>query len=228
MGLLRTVKRQANSAFADVIIQELSDTSKTANAKGIVELFLKPAYACFLRLHCTLEDLERTRAWKYGQEAIREVDALLQAFFALGENKSIQSDVSNWSGGGQKSAVLKAALEKCRHLFPTLSGSFFSKKAVAKSKKGDSGDSVEDTDEGREKRKLVEPSQVTKVSFEVAVPQDLVAGNTFLTTVKVGDETKKVKLTVPNGNPSTLRFTLKIPKPPDDSGRTKKARLEEG
>jgi hypothetical protein len=66
---------------------------------------------------------------------------------------------------------------------------------------------------------------MTKVSFEVTVPQNLIAGDTFLTAVKVGDTSRKVKLTVPEGNPSSLRFTLNVPKDAANAVKSKKAKL---
>jgi hypothetical protein len=247
VGFLRTTKRQANSAFADVIIHELlllsnnngSSNKKSADAKKVVESHLKPAYACFLRLHCSPDDIQKSRAWKYGQGAIREADALIQAYFALGEEekKTESSSLSSgdhhhlnhWSGGAQKSVVLQAALEKCRLLFPSLSGSFFSKKASTKPKTNEDTDADADPNAapapGAGKRKL--GGEMTKVSFEVSVPQELGAGDTFLTSVKVGggEQTKKVKLTVPAGNPSTLRFSLNVPKVVVSEKTTKKVRL---
>jgi hypothetical protein len=220
LGFLISAKRQTNSALADVILHELSEKSKTS-----AENQLKHAYACFLRLHCTPEDLKKSRSFRYGHSAIREVDAVCQAYFALGEGKTIHSNVPDWSGGGQKSAIFEAALEKCRSLFPSLTGGFFSKKETSKSKKGDDVDSAEPNAPGAGKRKST--GETMKVSFEVAVPNNLAAGNTFLTTVKYGNQqTKKVKLTVPKGHPKTLRFTLKVPKE-TDAGKTKKARPNE-
>ena len=222
-GFLVSAKRQANSSLADVILHELPERSKTS-----AENQLKHAYACFLRLNCTAEDLKKSRSFRYGHSAIHEVDAVCQAYFALGEGKAIHSNLPDWSGGGQKSAIFEAALEKCRSLFPTLTGGFFSKKETSKSKKGEEVDSADPTAPGDGKRKSTDSSGETmNVSFEVAVPNNLAAGNTFLTTVKYGNQqTKKVKLTVPKGHPKTLRFTLKVPKE-TDAGKTKKARANE-
>lgn len=207
-----------------MILHEISEKSKTS-----AENQLKHAYACFLRLHCTAEDLKRSRSFRYGHSAIHEVDAVCQAYFALGEGKQIHSNLPDWSGGGQKSAIFEAALEKCRSLFPTLTGGFFSKKETSKSKKGEDVDSADPNAPGTGKRKSTDyiVGQTMSVSFEVAVPNNLAAGSTFLTTVKYGNQqTKKVKLTVPKGQPKTLRFTLKVPKE-TDVGKTKKARPNE-
>ena len=64
-----------------------------------------------------------------------------------------------------------------------------------------------------------------KISFEAAVPKGLTTGDTFVTSVNVGNaEPIKVKLTVPDGKPSTLRFSLDVPKA-STRKISKKARL---
>jgi hypothetical protein len=168
LGFLLSAKRQTNSALADVILHELSEKSKTS-----AENQLKHAYACFLlRLHCTAEDLKKSRSFRYGHSAIHEVDAVCQAYFALGEGKRIRSNLPDWSGGGQKSAIFEAALEKCRSLFPTLTGGFFFKKEISKAKKGDDVDSADPNAPGAGKRRSTDTTGETMtVSFEVAVYQ---------------------------------------------------------
>lgn len=225
-GFLLTAMRQTNSAFADVILHEISQSNtKSIDKKKMAENCLKDAYACFLRLHCSKEDLQKSRAWKYGSDSIREVDALCQAYLVLGEEKNLGSDFGDWSGGARKSAIFSAALEKSQSLFPSLSGYFFTKKASGKTKKGNTSS---DPDPAKGKRKgCGEENATTKVSFEVAVPKELVAGGTFLTTVKVGTTTQKVKLKVPEGSPSTLRFTLQVPKESAMAEKKKKAKLND-
>jgi len=219
-GFLISVKRQTNSVFADIIIHEMSQNPKrSADNTKAMENHLKQAYACFLRLHCKKEDLKKYRAWKYGSESVKEVDALCQAYLALGEMKDIGAEVGDWSGGARKSAVFDAALIKAQSLFPSLTGTFLIKKPQSRAKKG-SDSSEPDTTGGKRKDR----DEMSKVSFEVAVPKDLAAGDTFLTTVVVGDVTQKVKLKVPEGNPTNLRFTLQVPNKPAEA---KKARVDE-
>lgn len=214
-GMLLSAKRQANSVMADVLIQEISSDSKRAAP----ETYLKHAYACYLRLNCTVQDLKKTRAWKYGVDSVREVDALCGAYLALSEIKGEvdTAEFGDWSGGARKSAIFQAALEKCKVLFPSLSGTFFSKKTSSKSNKGTGQPHDPDEGDGSAKRKQGaddSPSnETTKASFEVAVPKGLSSGDTFFSSVKVGEaEPIKVKLTVPSGNHSTLRFNLDVPK----------------
>lgn len=123
-GFLRNLKREANSALASITLHDLS----SEDTKGQQDA-LKAAYACFLRLNCTIDELRRTRAWKFGQSSLPEVDALCQAYLARGEdNKKVQTESSNWIGGGQKNAVLKAAIEKCQELFPQMSKELYGKR----------------------------------------------------------------------------------------------------
>lgn len=244
-SFLLSSKRRANSVLADILIYEVSNlTSATASKQysdglKVSEVYLKNAYACYLRLNCSIEDLKRLRAFKYGSNSIQEVEALCQAYLCGGEDgdESLSgNDFGDWTGGGRKLAIFKNALSKCKKLFPTLSGhNFFGK---SKAKKGKSTQaSVPDPDDNQQspkKRKApssndsssdksVLEENTKKVSFEVAVPTGLKSGDTFLTSVKVADsEPIKVKLTVPEGNHSTLRFNLKVPKSPKPTNKKAK------
>eukprot|EP00934_Nitzschia_sp_Nitz4_P002092 Nitzschia sp. Nitz4//scaffold195_size40117//18863//26201//NITZ4_007577-RA/size40117-processed-gene-0.15-mRNA-1//1//CDS//3329540368//2092//frame0 len=223
-GFLTTIKRQANAALSDILRNELEETlDKTAPelVKKVAEYYLKLAYAGYLRLNCSKEILAKTHAWRYGSTSLPEVDALCQAYLARAtsvpgtESQALERmDVNEWSGQSRKSAILDAALSKCKELFPTLTGAFFSKKANAKSKKkNETGDNEANEGKTKDGGNNGAPSETT---FEVAVPAELSAGESFFTTVKVGNATKKLKLTVPASNPSTLRFSLptETPKQP--------------
>eukprot|EP00980_Cylindrotheca_fusiformis_P026362 scaffold15973_cov120-Cylindrotheca_fusiformis.AAC.3 len=210
-GFLVTAKRQGNSAIAEFILKSLSDKDADGNKKA--ESNLKQAYACYLRLHCSEDELKKTRAMKYGVGTIPEVEALCNAYLMTDYAKPSRIASNDWSGGARKSSIFDAALEKCRSLFPTASGNFLFKN-LGKSKEKETLDASAPS---KKRKNLGDDSQSTaaksnKVSFEVSVPDNLVAGDTFLTTVKFGESsTKKVKLTVPEGNPATLRFSLKVP-----------------
>mmetsp|Transcript_15216 Transcript_15216/g.43971 ORF Transcript_15216/g.43971 Transcript_15216/m.43971 type:complete len:517 (+) Transcript_15216:513-2063(+) len=218
-GFLTTVKREANSALADILIHEITERSTKAQSieeKKKTENFLKLAYSTYLRLNCSREDLDRCRAWKYGANTLREVEAVCQAFLAYGSDEEV-TEVSggsaafgDWSGGGRKAKIFDAAIEKCKKMFPTLTGSYFSKKAIAavKSKKN----AGNEPQQAGDKRKEPPEEDMVVMPYEVAVPSGVSAGDSFLTTVRVGDFTKKLKLTVPETNPTTLRFTVKVPK----------------
>lgn len=217
-GFLITAKRQANSAFADILTHEIEDRARrtlTVDPK-VAESFMKHAYAAYLRLNCSKEELVKTRAWKYGSDPIREVDAMCQAYLAFGDKTETlsvaTSDFGEWSGTARKSAIFSAALAKYKSMFPSLSGTFFSKKASSKAKRKADDSSDTAPDGGAERKGLAGlAEETTTVSYEVTVPSEVSAGGSFFTTVKVGNGTKKLKLTVPESNPSTLRFTLQVP-----------------
>jgi hypothetical protein len=220
-GFLMSVKRQANSALAYVILQQIGESDDASDKKKASENNLKHAYACYLRLHCTKDDLKKRRAFSYGGDTIREVEALCQAYVGLDGVEKVK-DFGDWSGGARKSHIVDAALEKCRTLFPSTSGSFFSKKLSTKSKKGE--DPADDAAPKPKEPPSGGGGEASSKQYEVAVPSKLKEGDTFLTAVKVGDATRKVKLTVPKGRPSTLRFKLSTGIPRDGSPPRKKSK----
>lgn len=233
-GLLLSSKRKANDFLADILIHEMSEkfatksASSSAESRKTAESYLKHSYACYLRLNCKTDDLKKIRAFRYGAESIPEVEALCQAYLLIGDTRkelpSDAADFGDWSGGGRKSHIFKKSLLRCKELFPSLSGNFFSKKGPGKSKNDD------DEGEAGNKRKRSaagSESGSTKVSFEVAVPEGLKAGDTFMTSVKVAGSDQpsmKVKLTVPSGAPSTLRFNLDVPM--NNTNKSKKAKVK--
>jgi hypothetical protein len=236
-GFLLSSKRDANSVLADILMKEMSNMpsgavskpSPSSDGMKVSEFYLKNAYACYLRLNCSIEDLKRVRAWKYGSDSIREVDAMCQAYLSLGDTTQdglAGSDFGDWSGGGRKLVIFKSALSKCQTLFPSLSANTFFGRSKVKKGRG-SQTAAPDPDESQNQRKggskrksqssnnsssstpsaSLTEENTKKVSFEVAVPTGLKSGDTFLTSVKVVDSQPiKVKLTVPEGRHSTLRF----------------------
>jgi hypothetical protein len=196
---LTGLKRFVNSAMAQILKQELLDDEVPA---GSIENHLKLAYACYLRMNCSVAELKKTHAWKYEPGGVSEVEALCLAFTKPNPiNSRVLVDPNDWSGGGQKLVLLEAALKRCRELFPTTSGAFFSKKSLQKSK----------TQSKAERRGSINSTGQlagTKRSFEVKVPEGLGVGETFTTTIMAGEAAKKVKLTVPSGEPDVLRFSV--------------------
>ena len=249
-GLILSSKRKANSVLADILIHELSTIPSGAVSKPslsseglkVSESYLKNAYACYLRLNCSIEDLKKLRAFKYGSNSICEVDAMCQAYLCLGDD--IQdglsgSDFGDWSGGGRKFVIFRNALSKCKELFPSLSANNFFGKSKVKKGRGnqtsapDPDDNPHNSRKGGSKRKTpssndslsdksLTEENTKNVSFEVGVPTGLKSGDTFLTSVKVaGSQPIKVKLKVPDGDHSTLRFNLKVPKFPNGNKKPK-------
>lgn len=197
MDFLKAVKRQVNSAIAVILTETTLGDAKSE------EEMLKAAYACYLRLNCSLEELRRCRAWKFGN--IPEVDALCRLYLARKDHEDVHAEASNWTGGGHKTAVLKSALEKCSSLFPTLPSNLYGKKKAKRQRKQPTKNSEPSQSP---KRKQPEASSAT-VPFHVTVPAGLVAGDKFDTTVELdGGTKKKIRLTVPAGNPRKLMFSL--------------------
>lgn len=198
---LTSAKRHANSALADVLIHEMSTRSSPESDL----IYLKLAYACFLRLHCGLDEIKKMRTYKYGP-GFRELDALRLAFLKVNKGEKIKFDCNNWSCSA-KDTILDTALIKCKELFPTVSSSCFSKKM---GKKNLTKGLIGEPEESKKITKRKNPGSPDKASFEVPVPQGLTEEETFVATVKVKGKLKKVKLKVPPGNPSSLRFSLNI------------------
>ena len=264
---LTTIKRQANSAFARVLYKELTEAKQAPiePMRGIpTDMYLsKMAYACYLRLNCTVQDLQKLKDWKYGRLTIYEVEALCQADAALGgaagtsnnngspNRNNSNKNLMNWSGATSKVDALKSAIAKCQQVIPNVTANYFTKNTLSKARKA-AAEPVEDTTASpsspsnntknkNKKRKSDTISQDSntnnktstadssattaaannnnnnnnnsnkKKTFEVKVPQNLDSGAAFYTTVTVAGVSKKVKLTVPDGKPSSLRFSLPVP-----------------
>jgi hypothetical protein len=233
-NLMTSIKRIANSAFASALMHEMSQRQGKkvpVDEKKHAETDLKFAFATYLRLNCSKEDLDRIKAWRYHKYPICEVEALCQAYLGHGsetatdiDNSGGKVDFGDWTGGGRKEAIFEKALSKCKELFPNLTPNFFSKKASAssRSKKDSMADDVNDPTPGNSTRKetlgstmpATEAStgdEMVHMSYEVVVPAGLSPGQSFLTTINVGGTKKRFRLTVPDTNPSTLRFKTRIP-----------------
>jgi hypothetical protein len=210
---LTTIKRQCNSAVASVILHQLTSTDKVQDSK-VLENQLKAAYACFLRLFCEPKDVSRGRSWKYHSTSagVRDiVQVLTTAYLKVSKEQPVLGSRSDWSGEGQKADVLQLALDKCKELFPSVAATLNSKRRPAKpkTKTGLSSPDAAGTKRSRD------PSPTTKGtvkrSFEVKVPDGLAAGDSFLVSLRPHGVEKKIKLTVPEGTPATLRFFLQVP-----------------
>jgi len=200
---LTTVKRQANSGLANVILNDLKE--KVNPDQKFLESQLKLAYACFLRLNCDPKVLSKSHAWKYHRQngAKDVVEALTTAFLKVVKDQPLSGALSDWSGESQLTATLQMALQKCKEMFPSVSGKFFiSKKQVAPKKTAPEASSSSPPPPAK---------QTVEQSFVVGVPEGMAAGQTFMASFQVGKTLKKVRLTVPTDNASSLRFNLQVP-----------------
>eukprot|EP00977_Amphora_coffeiformis_P014319 scaffold3967_cov179-Amphora_coffeaeformis.AAC.1 len=203
---LADVKRRTNAAMASVILHETQNHK--ANAK-VTDSHLKQAYSCFLRLNCDSTELHRTRVRK-ASSVKPIIDALVAAYVQLvpkeeQREKQQQNMLGDWSFDAQQNRMLDLAMEKCHELFPTLSNTFLSSRKTTGPKK---------------KRGAPGESETQQQVFRVSVPEGLAEGDTFLTEITVGETKKRLRLTVPKGGATTLRFTLDVPKA--DEGRPAK------
>jgi hypothetical protein len=198
LTFLRTVKRLTNRALVDSISKEFNSIANKEN----LELF-KRSYACFLRVNCTVHDLEKTRDWKFSRSSIPEVEILCQIYQSRRDAKPMTSQTNDWSGGGSKSATLEAALDKCRELFPMLSTTVYSKRK----KKISTTQLI--ADDSSVKRSSLSDEETKH--FVVDVPRGLDVGEKFQTTIQIGNQLKTIRLTVPTGNPEKLKFSMKVP-----------------
>ena len=210
---LTSVRRLANSALANVILEDMKEsylkekTSSNVERSKFFETQLKLAYACFLRLNCEVGELSKSRSWKFQKQiGVKDVvDALTFAYANAFKDNAVSSPakLSDWSGESLLNETLEAAVRKCKELYPSLSRnySFARQRPQQKSKGMDASTSS--------KRKL-SPSH-EKRSFEVSIPEGLKEGDSFLTSVMVGETMKRVRLTVPSKEASSLRFSLQVP-----------------
>lgn len=208
---LTTVKRQANSALAATIVHDLQAHATTSSSDN--ESQLKAAYACFLRLNCKPEELIKNRSWKYhqhhssGASTKDVVEALTTSFLRVSKESPLSGAPGDWSGESQVATLVKAAIARCKKLFPNLSSTYCSKKRTPK-------------------KKRKEP-QTIKKSFDVKVPEGLSGGDTFVVSVDIHGEQKKVRLTVPEQPVQVMRFSLEVPATEPAPESAKKARANE-
>jgi hypothetical protein len=222
---ITAVKRQANAALAEVISHEI----KSGKSSGGAENQIKLTYSCFLRLNCEPSALlKRRNRMSSGVKPI--VDALvalypkLPAAATAARQRKPSAKSSDWSVDGQTAEIVKTVLDTCKELFPSLSGSFLTKKTISKPKK--KIDAVNNTSDNQQrpggaaggggtahkgKRKEPDGSYTELKQFSVTIPDGLKPGDTFLTQIQTGEKISRVRLTVPETSATSLRFALRVP-----------------
>ena len=208
---LTGVKREVNGALAEVLAKQLDK----ARDEKFLENKLKLLYSCYLRLNCDLESLKK-RSARQNVDIKAVVDALIEAS-SFTSTSVVKNDACDWSLDGQVSARLGAAVMHCKQLFPNLTGSFLTKKVVKRKKA--TGDQLQANKIVGEKRKEPDGSFTVLKQFSVKVPDNLGAGETFLTEIKTGEKVKRIRLTVPEGGAANLRFNVRIPAQMEDIAR---------
>lgn len=202
LGLVRGLKRIINRALAAILIEEAPPSDPKND-------YIKKCYTSYLRLNTTIEEAAKMRSWRYSSNTLPEVEALCQAYLARSERKALSFESFNWTGGSNKTAVLKAAVERCSELFPSLANTLYRR---SKPKKASANKSeADENDDGPESKKRSAPEKDSLVQFVVDVPPGLEVGDKFETTVRIGSQMKTLRLTVPVGLPPKLKFSLKAP-----------------
>lgn len=149
-GLLCFAKRRANMAVADIIIQKLcrAPAQKMSVASGIdfgsaykpvsVSDFLGRAFACFLRLRCSADDV-RKKSVKLGSIDVLEVDCFLVTWAIYCRQKGVTAfpfqnefEARAFSMWAQRIMYLRRAVEVCQNIYPDIASSFSRKKRKRK------------------------------------------------------------------------------------------------
>jgi hypothetical protein len=210
---LGTIKRQANGCIAELILREVRTGKLTSNSAK--ESNLKAAYSCFLRLNCSIDGLTkslRSRKFHRLNDTIKTVAlCLIESFLQISSNSAAHQQLTDWSGETLQASLLHLALEHCKKLFPNLSGNYYSKKPI-------------------QKRKRKEPDDLpAEKSFDIRVPEGAKKGETFVVSVEVDGQAKKVRLTVPDPVPAIMRFSLPAVNEPKANGNidTKKPKADD-
>jgi len=199
---VRGLKRIINRALAAILIEEAPPSDPKND-------YIKKCYTSYLRLNTTIEEAAKMRSWRYSSNTLPEVEALCQAYLARSEKKALSFESFNWTGGSNKTVVLKAAVERCSELFPSLANTLYRR---SKPKKASANKSeADENDDGPESKKRSAPEKDSLVQFVVDVPPGLEVGDKFETTVRIGSQMKTLRLTVPVGLPPKLKFSLKAP-----------------
>ena len=208
---LTTVKREANAALASVIQQQVMASNASPESKSLGNQ-LKLAYSCFLRLNCDPSAVLAKRRIRESEGIKEVVDALvaIHSIASASDSKKTIVSSNNWSMDSQGADLLSAALTSCGALFPSLSSSFFSSKKITKKKKAPAGN---DAHRLGGKRKEPDGSFTVVQQFSARIPNGLTAGESFLTEIQAGGKIKRIRLTVPEGAASNLRFSLRVPAP---------------
>jgi hypothetical protein len=197
---LTSIKRITNSALASVLFKEIKEASSKQSADALEEK-LKILYASFLRINCNPKLVLRHRFRDVCEsDGVQEVTkALIFVCNKIGMKKcigKIHAHTTDWSGQKTEEYTLLSAIEKCKTLFPSLTGGFFSAKKVLKAMKYNENATITPADTSPQKM------------YSVTIPVGLNAGDTFVTIVKHGDKKRKLRLSVPAGSPKRIRFTV--------------------
>ncbi|GKY95338.1 hypothetical protein MPSEU_000495500 [Mayamaea pseudoterrestris] len=188
---LTTVKRHANGCLAQLIVQDVQ--AGKLLSEFAKERSLKTAYSCFLRLNCSEEALAKCfRLWTIHHmfDPIKAVAlSLIETYAQFSNGPLIHDQLADWNGDSRQTSLLRSSLNHSKKLFPNLSGNYYSRKPIQKRKRKASDISMDK-------------------SFDIKVPEGSKTGDSFVVTVEVDGQGRKVRLTVPDPVPAIMRFCL--------------------
>jgi hypothetical protein len=226
-SFLTNLKRHINRALACIAIKELP-------LVGNYDDHLKKCYIYFLRLNCGCDDVVKLMPLRYGSVSIPEVDAVCRSYLRNADERDFLFCTSNWSSNPNKAHLFRQAIKKCEELYPGIAKCLYRKSKIKKiaselirepgdeeSKGQGFGPESESAGEPRDDPSCElalesdesnnEMSLEDKVHhFVVDVPQDMDVGDKFETQINVGGRVKTIRLTVPSGPPTKIKFSLKF------------------
>eukprot|EP00978_Attheya_sp_CCMP212_P004084 scaffold8837_cov54-Attheya_sp.AAC.2 len=235
-GFLWSVKSYANRAFAEVIMQQLSEAGERPASENVSH-WLQQSYACYKRLNCSIGDVQQY-THRLSSRPIPEVETLCRIYISGGEDENDitddgQDSEEDWTRG-RKVALLRAALSRCKKKFPTVLVANQTRrkrpKSVDVSLKENAGTSVltasgEGPDNIHAGIDEVGDTRRNKlIRLMASVPAGLRVDDTFEVKVRIESFTTRVKLTVPPGNPTKVKFSVEVPD--DDNGVKMKKRVQ--
>jgi hypothetical protein len=214
-------------------MQQISEFGERPESEN-VSRWLRQSYACYKRLNCSIDDVQQY-THRLSSRPIPEVETLCRVYISGGEDENDitddgQDSEEDWARG-RKVALLRAALSRCKTKFPTVLDTRRKRpKSVDVSLKenadtsvltasGEGPDNIQDglnEEVGDKRRKKL-------IQLMASVPTGLGVDDTFEVKVRIQSFTKRVKLTVPPGNPTKVKFSVEVP---DDNGVKVKKRVQ--
>mmetsp|Transcript_19287 Transcript_19287/g.34947 ORF Transcript_19287/g.34947 Transcript_19287/m.34947 type:complete len:2537 (-) Transcript_19287:2523-10133(-) len=235
-GFLWSVKSYANRAFAEVIMQQLSEAGERPERENVSH-WLRQSYMCYKRLNCSIGDVQQY-THRLSSRPIPEVETLCRIYISGGEDENDitddgQDSEEDWTRG-RKVTLLRAALSRCKKKFPTVLVAKQTRRKRPKSVdvplKENAGTSVlPASGEGPDNvhtgiDEVGDTRRKKLIRLMASVPAGLRVDDTFEVKVRIESFTTRVKLTVPPGNPTKVKFSVEVPD--DDNGVKMKKRVQ--
>jgi len=194
---LTTVKRLGNVALAKIIGRELRD-KETTSAEDV-----KTMYACYLRLNSRPSECVKRSFYDDPLHGPKPIVSGLISVLQRHKSISVLSQ-GGWGTSDHLRATFRAVVAECKSMFPHFKSGFPTKRKP-KRKEPPKEENIEAV---KEVEATQEPAPKKTKMYEVTIPDGLSEGNTFVSIIRDGANERSVRLTVPAGRQSTLRFEL--------------------